>query len=353
MLERDLGHLHEARASLKRALAISGRLASDAPAARDRVVHVRTLDRLASIELAESPDAAVSLLEQAAVHLRPLASDGLVVGVDPDVLAFIYTHLGSALKAQGRREEAAERIRAAIAAYEVLVRESPENYLFRVNLATACFNLANLQLVNPEGADVRQNFERARDLWEGLAREFPTASSYHASLVATYGTLGVLHEQANQLDQARVALNRSREIGEGLVHDHPTTIVYRSDMSKTYLNLSVLESRMGRPGDAVALLGPARGCLREVFRARPGDRAAREALATACGNLATGLLELGRYEEALEAYRECADLELELMPKKDSCSQPNPGLLGPDFSVSPAVTFIWAVSRKRLRPLRS
>ena len=86
---------------------------------------------------------------------------------------------------------------------------------------------------------------------------------YRASLVATYGTLGVLLEQANQLDQARAALNRSREIGEALVHDHPTVLTYHSDLGKTYLNLSVLESRADRPGDAVALLEPARESLRK------------------------------------------------------------------------------------------
>jgi tetratricopeptide (TPR) repeat protein len=111
------------------------------------------------------------------------------------------------------------------------------------------------------------------------------------------------------------------------VRDQPTVITYHSDLGKTYLNLSVMESQAGRPGEAVALLEPAREHLRKVLRSRPGDRSAREALATACSDLASGLDELGRYAEALESYRESADLELELVHKKDSRFQPDRRLL--------------------------
>jgi eukaryotic-like serine/threonine-protein kinase len=197
LLQRDLGNVDKARANLRRALAISSRLARDHSGARDQVAHARTLDRLALIEAPESPELAMSLLKQAVAHLRPIASDNLVLPVDPALLAFIYTHMGSALKAQGRRSEAAERFQESIAAYEVLIRESPENHSFRDNLATVWFNLANLQLLNSKEMNVRAGFERARDRWEELVREFPSSRLYRAPLVATYGTLGVLHEQAN------------------------------------------------------------------------------------------------------------------------------------------------------------
>jgi tetratricopeptide (TPR) repeat protein len=323
--QRDLGNVAEARASLRRALAISSRLARDDPAAGDRVVHARTLDRLALIESPESPETAVSLLEQAVAQLGPIADDGLVLPADPDLLALVYIHLGSALKAQGRWPEAADRIRAAIAAYEALIRQSPENPWFRGNLATASFNLANLQLFDPKAVNVRAGFERARDLLEELAREFPSSSLYRDSLVATYGTLGVLHRIADQPEQARAALDRSREIGEGLVREHPTVIRYRSELGKTYLNLGGGEGQAGRHKEAVALLEPARALRPEVLRARPGDRSTAEALATACGALGSGLFELGRYAEALEAYRECADLEVGR--KKDPRFPPNRELL--------------------------
>jgi tetratricopeptide (TPR) repeat protein len=328
LLERDLGKVDVARASLERALGISTRLARESPDPRDRVAHARSLSRLARVEAQESPEVALTLLEQAVAQLRPIAGDHLVLPGDPDLLALIYTQLGSVLKAQGRRPEAAGRIREAISAYEVLARGSPENHSFRANLATACFNLANLQLLDAEGASARAGFERARDLWEELVRAFPTATLYRSSLVATHGTLGVIHEHAKRLAEARAALNRSREIGEGLVRDDPTVLKYRSDLGRTYINLGALESEAGRPGEAVMHLEPAREHLREVFRRRPRDRSARDALATACGDLGIGLDAVGRHAEALEAYRECARLELELLRGNDPKPPPSRLLLG-------------------------
>ena len=111
------------------------------------------------------------------------------------------------------------------------------------------------------------------------------------------------------------------------MRSHPTVLKYRSDLGKTYINLSGLESKAGRPGQAVALLGPARDHLRQVFRLRSGDPAAREALSTACVDLAGGLMELGRHAEALEVYRECAGLELELVRTKDSRLSPDRNFL--------------------------
>ena len=111
------------------------------------------------------------------------------------------------------------------------------------------------------------------------------------------------------------------------MRDHPTFHPYRSDLGKTYINLSDLELRAGRPGKAVDLLVPARDSLRQVFRARKGDRLARNALASACDNLGEGLVGLGRYTEALAAYRECADLELELLRTNDPRFPPSGALL--------------------------
>jgi eukaryotic-like serine/threonine-protein kinase len=317
LAQRDLGKVQEARESLRRALGVCDQNAPDQSSPEDQIIRARTLDRLAMIETPESPDVAVALLEQAVAVLQPLAVDGLVVPSDPPLLALIDTHLGSALRARKRLPEAAKRFQEAISAFEALVRASPENYAYRSNLAAVSFNLANLHLQIKNRAGAVAGFERARDLWEGLAREIPTASVYHASLVGAYGTLGILHQNANRLDDARVAMNRSREIGEGLVRVHPTVLKYRADLGRTYINLSVLESKVGRPKEAVALLAPARDCLREVFLSRSGDPLARHGLATACAALGDGLVELGRDAEALESFRECAELAVELERLKD------------------------------------
>ena len=330
LLQRDLGKVDEARASLTTALAVCSRRAQENSAPQDKIIHAVALDRLALIETPGSAGVAISLLEEAVNLLRPIAVDG-VVPADRDLLAFIGMHLGTALKAQRRFPEAAEHFQESISTLEVLVRSWPENEAFRENLAAVSFNLGNLQF--QIGGNPRAGVERARDLWEGLFREFPSANRYQASLVVAHGTLGILHDHGGQFDEARAAYTRAREIGENMVRDHPDVIAYRADLGKTYINLSDLERKAGRNGEAMALLGPARDALRKVFKSRPGDPDARADLAKACGDLGRGFLDLGRHEEALGPFRECADLELQLLGMNDSRFGPNwarikTGLLG-------------------------
>ncbi len=319
LLQCEVGKLDEARHSLRKALDYCNRLTAVDSSARVPILHARTLHRLARIEAPESPDLAVTLLEQAVSLLQPLAEGSLIVPVEPDLLALINSTLGTVLKNQRRLPEAAARFQEAISALESLVRSSPGQPTYRINLASASFNLANLQLMQVDGPrNYWQNFERARDLLEGLVREFPSATSYSASLALAYGTLGILHREASRFGEAQRSLDRAREIGERLARDNPTVLKYRADLAKTYANLSNLESLAGRPGKAVDLLRPACDSLRQVFRARESDPSARDALATVCGDLARGLFDLGRYTDALAAYRECSDLELELVRKRNS-----------------------------------
>jgi eukaryotic-like serine/threonine-protein kinase len=333
LLQRDVGKADEARQSLKKALDYCNRLTPDESDPRIPLLHARLLDNLARIESPEAPELAVSLMEQAIALLRPLADDSMVVPVDPDLLARISMNLGSALKRLQRGPEAAERFKEAVSALESLVRTSPGNPTYRANLATALYNFANLQMASRDGTNFWQNYERSRDLLEGLVHEFPSAATYSALLATTYGNLGALHVWAGRLEDARASFDRTREICEGLVRDNPTVLKFRTDLGKTYINLSDLESRAGRHGKAADLLGPACDSLRQVFRLREGDPTAREALSTACVGLASSLADLGRYTEALAAYRECADLELELLRKKDPHFRPDytrlqTGLLG-------------------------
>ena len=207
------------------------------------------------------------------------------------------------------------------------VRTSPGNPTYRANLATALYNFANLQMLNRDGSNFWPNYERSRDLLEGLVREFPSATPYSKLLISTCGNMGVLCMHSERFEEARVLLGRVREIGEGLVRDNPDVPKYRSDLAKVYINLSDLENRAGRPGKAVDLLRPACDLLRQVVRSRGGDGEAREAMATACVGLAISLVDLGRHAEALPAYRECVELELKLVRNKDPRFPPHDWIL--------------------------
>jgi hypothetical protein len=153
-----------------------------------------------------------------------------------------------------------------------------------------------------------------------LAREAPGQTLQATALV---------HEAYLRLvdGPGRAALGRARELGEVLVRDYPERLPDRAALGRTYVNLAVLERKLGDLGRTAALLRPGRDCLRAVFEARPGDPSARDALATACGDLGEALEDTGRDAEALEAFRACADLELEMARESAPHAAPNRMLL--------------------------
>jgi tetratricopeptide (TPR) repeat protein len=143
----------------------------------------------------------------------------------------------------------------------------------------------------------------------------------------------VPHEKANELTEARAAPGRARELGEAPVRGHPGRLPDRAALGRTYVNLAVPERKLGHLDRAVELLRPGRECLRVVFEARPGDPSARDAPATACVDLGETLEDLGHDTEALEAFRACADLELDPARASTPHAAPNrillrTGLLG-------------------------
>ena len=217
----DIGKMDEARKCFKRALRISAELVQTSSAPYDKMVHASLLRRLAVIEAPEFPDKAISLLDQAAAGLRTLASERPILPGARDLLASIYASLGSALRARGRVAEGAARFRDSIAAYEVLVRDSPGNHLYRQILANACFNYANLQLKSNNDVNVQASCERAEGSVGGVGPRISVGEHYRSLLVAVYGTLGIVHEHQRQFEEARAALNRSREIAERLVPRQP------------------------------------------------------------------------------------------------------------------------------------
>ena len=327
LLQRDLGKVAEARASLRRALAGSERLADEYPAPSMQIALARVLDRVGLLEAADAPR---DRLLHAGAGRRPASPAGTPRRghpgrprrARPDLQPPGERAQGPGATPGGRRAVPGGDLDPGGPGPRIAggppVPEQPGEHLPQPRQSPA---------LGRGGGDARAGFERARDLWEGLVRESPSSATYRASLVRDYGNLGVLHDQAGEIEQAKAALDRAREISEGLVRDHPTVLPYRTILGKTYINLGVLEDKAGRSGRVVDLLGPARDHLREVHHARPGDLSAREALATACRNLAIALDGLGRHAEALEAYRECADLQLELARADDPRIRPNRGHL--------------------------
>src|SRR5262249_4755637 len=143
-----------------------------------------------------------ALLEQAiAIDRRLVVENPTEIDV-PSIrsdLARAYNHLGMLHKAARRHDQAETCYQEAIANLETLVRQKPDETLYRTNLASTHHNLGNLRReAGRPGA--LASFERARDLCEELVRERPAVSSFRARLATAIGSIATFQRFSNQLD---------------------------------------------------------------------------------------------------------------------------------------------------------
>lgn len=211
------------------------------------------------------PSAAVELIQ------RAIAGDGR----DPAY----HLHLGAALQALGRQEEAA-------AAYRDAVRIKPDFARARYNLGNALQALGRLDEavsayrrcleLQPAFAQAQVNLGSAL---EALGRPEDAGDAYRAALkidpavAQAHLNLGGVLEDQGRLDQAVAAYRRAVELQPGFAEAH--------------YNLGGALRALGHLGDSVAAYGRA-------IALRPN-------LAQAHSNLGYVLQELGRVDEAIES----------------------------------------------------
>jgi len=101
------------------------------------------------------------------------------------LLAQIFTNLGVLARGSDRVEDAKRSYEEAIALFEVLVRDGPENVKYRLGLSRASYNLGSLFIIHLNNIrESKKYLEKARALYQGLvddtrpsARIVPTCQS--------------------------------------------------------------------------------------------------------------------------------------------------------------------------------
>ena len=259
------GQYVEAEALLRRAVSLSEQLVAEAPANRAyRAQHASALQRLGYLQGMRGQSAAgIEMLRRGQGLLEVLASEespnayrleragganslGLmlrlggrpadavaahrqavsllsagpgIAAVDPTdaELARTYAHLGFALAQLGRRDEAEQAIRKALAGREALLAASPLAAADRQETALIYTSLAALLQAGERLPEAEQAYRRAVAALQTLAAQFPGQADFRRNLGLTRYALGaLLHDSGRRSEAAEMFAGGAAAFAEAL-----------------------------------------------------------------------------------------------------------------------------------------
>jgi tetratricopeptide (TPR) repeat protein len=213
-------------------------------------------------------------------------------GADPSIragLAAAFYRVALIQRELGSAPQAEESLRQAIALYEALVREDPNDRELQ-------HGLAQCQLET--GA-----FAKAIAIWKPLVGAAPADTRFRIELAKAYTELA----GQNKFVDPDLAVRYHQEalaLREALVRLDPENPAAQHSLGQTLNNLGVLVSNQGHSRDALAIYRRAAEHGRVALEKSPQTPLYAQFLAFASGNIASVEVRLGQVEEALRMYQE-------------------------------------------------
>jgi tetratricopeptide (TPR) repeat protein len=160
--------------------------------------------------------------------------------------------------------------------------------------------------------EARAEYERARDLQQGLATDFPDTPAHRHALAHTHGHLGHLFLELGQPAEAGAEYARGERLLGQLADQFPDALDYRKGLAKVQLLRGVLLVQAGQKKDARTLFVQVRDRLKELTARLPDDADALLMLAKSHNDVGMVSRELGRRNEARVEYEQARDIATRL-----------------------------------------
>jgi serine/threonine-protein kinase len=230
-----------------------------------------------------------------------------------DGLASVYTELGRLHVDSGRRDEAVMAYERARDFWEELVREYPRAVTYRMGLGGACTSLGELYRQSGHLEEAVKAWERTRDFWEGLVRARPGEVTYRDALGGAYASLGELYRESGRSKEAVKTWERALGFWEELVRVYPREATYREGLSRAYANLGDLHGQSGRPEEALKAYERARDVCNELVEGGSVFAVSLKSRARVYSSLCELYRQSGQPGEALKTYERAGDFWKELV----------------------------------------
>lgn len=266
-VQLELGHLEDALASSRRAVALRRQAPGDAVSALDRQEMVAALNNHAlTLRALWLTDEAVEAASEAAVDARELvhAYGETHLPLLARCLDNLATQLARSEEPEAPRR-AADASTEAVAILEQLDAERPG--LFTAELGTALHNLADLQRRQAQIDGAMASSVRAVEIFQQLAESEP--ARFEGTLAAALELRGRIFSRLERLDQALDDTRRALRLFRKQSREHPELGIVR--LSQCLHRLGVLLQSAGDAEGAFTNIEEALRLLVPVAEERPAD----------------------------------------------------------------------------------
>ncbi len=231
--------------------------------------------------LGDYPGAHASLLRAIGI-LEPLQSSALWRDAGLELVHALRVRAGVE-QSLGRRADAQQTARAALAKAETLLARAPGDQEVRRTVASAHFNVA---MSLRHGPQALAHWEEAGRLFEALWKEAPRDPSHMRNVALVDKYYGALLLDAGRVDEAVSRYRRALDLDEQRLAVNPSSRQVQFDVAIDLANVATGLARTKRLEEALTYYDRSLAMREEMLRADPKNRTARLVLIRALANTA-------------------------------------------------------------------
>jgi serine/threonine protein kinase len=247
--------------------------------------------------VSQQPKAAEIYLRSAAGIYERLAGEFPGVFNYQQLRGRAYGSLALLLKSQTRLAEARAALVLALRGEEAALRINPSHPDTRHSRCVSYYTLARLQVQMKLPRQARHTFERALDLAEALARDFPASDRYRRVLPQIVQRWADFLGEVKELARAGQWYQREARLWGQLAEDFPREPEYRALQGEAWRNAAATRYKTGRLRATLRADRRAVALCAGLAGRQPPAADLRYDLARALGNLVHTLDKEGRWAE--------------------------------------------------------
>jgi tetratricopeptide (TPR) repeat protein len=224
-----------------------------------------------------------------------------------------HINLGLLLAGLGKRPEAEEQYRKALAVLEKLVADFPAVPDYRKHVGVSHINLGLLLAGLGKRPEAEEQFRKALAIEEKLVAEFPTVPEHRQDLANSHNNLGGLLRNLGRRPEAEEHCRKALRIQEKLTTEFPAVQRYRANLGGSYYNFAILVSNNGQPDESVEWFEKAICTLTPLYEQDRRLVVDRRILRNSHANRAMAHDRLREFTEAIKDW----DKAIELSPEHE------------------------------------
>jgi serine/threonine-protein kinase len=219
-------------------------------------------------------------------------------------LALVHSNMGMMHHRAGRSKEAEREWLITRDLCQTLVQRDPNDLNYQHKLGTTFNNLGSLHFMNSNFKAAEPAYEEVLQTYERLVKAAPEDLEYRLAYADSYANLGLLYTSTGKQEEAEKAFASALEIHERLHKDHPRDTEYQLALGRTYNSLGNLYSNTSRPLLAIGPFEKARDLQQQLIAAHPLVVEYQLDLVVSHDNLGDSYCDTGRLDLAQESYKE-------------------------------------------------